>query len=530
MLRRIRGRAPGVLLACVVAACASGRPQPQTEVVLGPPPEEPADSVQAAAMPELPVSQVETEEAPRRVQVLEASDDDIRLILRSLAEQYGLDYRIDPAVRGRVSTRLQDVTLDQALAAVVEPHGYTFQIRDGVLRVGPARMQTRIFELDFISLSRVGTGNTVVQRRLTQTGQIGGLQTQTQAVSGVGRGNVAGADIISTVQVSDLWDEIRIAVEGLLFGDTGERERTPTAGVGAAGITGGRAPTAYTRADSVGRRLIINPAAGTVLVTAAAHALEEVDVFLQTFQAAIQRQVRIEAKFVEVILNREFELGIDWQRVQNLARVQLNPGGGSGAQFRIGGDDQTLTIDEVVDALDTQGEVRVLSNPTVSAMNNQRAVFNVTTDEVFFAVTRTPVISEGATTFATQVETQPIAVGIVMDVLPQISRDNTITMNVRPMVTSLVRVEEFSDGETRARAPVIDRRDLDTMVRVRDGETIVIGGLIQRRVEKRRVGVPLLKDVPLLKYLFSTVREVEERGELVIFITPTIVAGTAPAG
>lgn len=529
MKRRIRKRAPGVLLVCVAAACASGRPQPQTEVVLGPPPEEPADSVQAPpAMPELPVSQVETEEVPRRVQVLEASDDDIRLILRSLAEQYGLDYRIDPAVRGRVSTRLQDVTLEQALAAVVEPHGYTFQIGDGVLRVGPARMQTRIFELDFISLSRVGTGNTVVQRRLTQSGQIGGLQTQ--AVSGVGRGNVAGADIISSVQVSDLWEEIRISVEGLLFGDTGERERTPTAGVGAAGITGGRAPTAYSRADSVGRRLIINPSAGTVLVTAAGPAIEEVDVFLQMFQAAIRRQVRIEAKFVEVILNREFELGIDWQRVQNLVRVQLNPGGSSGAQFRFGGDDQTVTIDEVVDALDIQGEVRVLSNPTVSAMNNQRAIFNVTTDEVFFAVTRTPVISEGATTFATQVETQPIAVGIVMDVLPQISRDNTITMNVRPMVTSLVRVEEFSDGETRARAPVIDRRDLDTMVRVRDGETIVIGGLIQRRVEKRRVGVPLLKEVPLLKYLFSTVREVEERGELVIFITPTIVAGTAPAG
>lgn len=536
--RRWRGHGAGraLVLASLALACASGRQHPVTQVSLGPPPEigapPPSPAEPPGDMPELTVSQVATDTVPaRRIQVLEASNDDLRLILRSLADQYGLGYHLDPDVRGRVSTRLENTTLRDALDALVTPYGYTYDIRDNVLYVAPARVQTRIFELDFISLSRVGTGNTVVQRRLGQTGQAGGTGLQQQNAAGRGgAGGIAGADVISSVQVTDLWEEIRVSVEGLLFGDVGDRENQAASGGALGNMVGARAPVAYSRADSLGRRLIINPAAGTVLVTATGAQLSEIDAFLQTFQSAIQRQVRIEAKFVEVMLDREFQLGIDWQAVQNLARVQLNPDGVAGAQFRFGGADQSVTIDQVIDALESQGEVRVLSSPTVAAMNNQRAVFNVTTDEIFFAVTREPVISQGSTTFATSVETQPVAVGIVMDVIPQISRDNTITMNVRPMVTSLVRVEEFKQEGTQARAPVIDRRDLDTMVRARDGETIVIGGLIQRRTERKRVGVPLLKDLPLLKYLFGTVRETERRGELVIFITPTIVAGPAPAG
>lgn len=528
------------LLAAWVTACAlAGQPATRTDVQLGPmpnaigapavPPDTivPVDSV----LPELPMSHVEAPAAGgRRIEVLQASNDDLRMILRSLARQYGLGYQIDPSVHGRVTTHLEHVTLDDALDALVRSQGYDYSIRNNVLRVGPVQMQSRIFEMDFIALSRVGTGATVVQRRLAQQG-VNGTLSQTAGAQTAATG-LTGADVVATVEVTDLWEDLRVAVEGLLFGNVEQRQSQQVAGAtGALGLTGGRAPGPYSRSDSVGHRLILNPSAGTVLVSGTPSQLRDIKTYLDTFQSAIQRQVRIEAKFVEVTLSRQYQLGIDWQAIQSLTKLQLNTGTGSGVKLSFGDPGgQTVTITDVLDALETQGDVRVLSSPSVSTLNNQRAVFNVTTDEVFFALTRQPVATPSGVIFTTNVETQPVAVGIVMDVVPQISRDNTITMNVRPMVTSLVRTETLNEAGVQAQAPVVDRRDLDTMVRVRDGETIVIGGLIQRRIEKNRIGVPLLKDIPLLKYLFSTVKETEQRGELVIFLTPTIVAGPAPVG
>ena len=227
-------------------------------------------------------------------------------------------------------------------------------------------------------------------------------------------------------------------------------------------------------------------------------------------------------------LDREYEFGIDWGAVQNFGDLGIRlrqPTTSGGLEFSLSNSGESVTA--VLDALETQGDVRVLSSPGVTALNNQRAVFNVTTEEVFFAVTREPIrdASGNVIQFQTTVETQPVAVGIVMDVLPQISADEVITMNVRPMVTSLDRVEEFQQDDNFARAPVVDRRELDTMVRVRSGETHVIGGLIQTREETTRSGVPVLKDLPVLGWLFGRTVTRERRSELVIFITPTIIAG-----
>ena len=133
--------------------------------------------------------------------------------------------------------------------------------------------------------------------------------------------------------------------------------------------------------------------------------------------------------------------------------------------------------------------------------------------------------------FNTNIQPQTISVGIVLDVLPQISANNIVTMSIRPTVTDVLRVErlELPDG-TQTSAPVTDRRQLDTVARVRSGETIVIGGLIQERTEEQRSGVPILMDIPLLGRLFSYTRETTDRRELVIFVTPTVMAGQPQAG
>lgn len=529
--------------------------QPSARVELGPPPPQtaetgaapgqagqPVQAGQAEPLPSLPVDQVERSgESWPRIESLEAVNQDLRTVLRGVAQQYGLEFRIDPNVEGRVTTTLRNATLREALDAIVLPHGYTYELDGRTLRVEPARLVSRLFDLDFISLSRVGVGTTVIQRRLASNfGGAGGGNTGAGGAGGAGStGGVAGtgADIITSVEVTDLWEDIRVALEGLVFAEVRSPEEAglqQQSGTGLTGGLGGRAPQTTSRVSEDGRRLIVNPAAGTILVTASPRVLDEVNLFLDSFESAIQRQVRIEAKFVEVVLDREHTFGINWSAVQSFGDFGVNlrssSTGSGGLEFSLSHGGESITA--VLDALESQGSVRVLSSPGVTALNNQRAVFNVTTDEVFFAVTREPIRDGNGNViqFQTNVETQPQAVGIVMDVLPQISADNVITMNVRPMVTSLQRVEEFRQDDNYARAPVVDRRELDTMVRVRSGDTHVIGGLIQTREEETRTGVPILKDLPVLGWLFGRNVTKERRSELVIFITPTIIAGTSAAG
>lgn len=495
------------------------------------------DAATAAALPTLPVirgSALPGGQGPgRQIQRLEVSDADLRTVVQGLADQFGLDYHIGPEVEGRVSARLHGVSLDSALAALVTPHGYAYELQDSVLRVTATRLKSRIFSLDYMSITRAGVGTTIVQRRLGAAGTVGGLGAQmpgggmTGAVGGAG-------DLIQSVQVTDLWEEIRTALEGLVF-DQADAARAADPPEGGGGI-GATAPGAFSRVEADGRRLLVNPISGTVVVTASPEKLAEVAALLGAIEGSVQRQVLIEAKIVEVSLNRRFQFGIDWGIVGRLGGVDIRAGADQGGlsfslRRREAAGGIGREVDLVLRALGEQGDVRVLSSPRVSVLNNQRAVINVATDEVFFSIRRQPVFGPtGATIgFTTEIEPQQIAVGIVLDVFPQIGSNNTITMSVRPVITNLVRVEaiRLEDG-TQATAPVIDRRETDTVVRARGGETIMIGGLMQNRRTESDAGIPILRDIPLLGRLFTSTRRETEKRELIIFLTPTIVAGQPP--
>lgn len=527
-----------LLLGALVSCRSAAPPPPSTTVEVKPVPvaSQPTSRDSASSLPQLPVAQLAEPSGGARLISLDAVDQDLGLVIRALAQAAGLGFQIAPEVKGRVTARLNGATLTDALEAVVVANGYSYQIQGEVIQVGPARLPSRIFSLDYIALSRLGTGSTVIQRRLGLSSAVTGggaaLPGATQAgVAGLAGVPFGGADVIQSVEAADLWADLRVSLEGLIF------DTVPAGAVAGAPIAGLQAPGAYSRVAPDGRRLIINPMAGTILVTAPGGKLAEVETFLQSFERSIQRQVAIEAKFVEVLLNRDSRFGINWDAVVSLGGVQLiGKGGAPGGRSDASTVELTLRgdrVETVLKALEEQGEVRVLSSPRVSTLNNQRAVINVGTDEVFFTVTRQPLLGPtGATIgFNNQVQPQQISVGILLDVLPQIGPNNTITMNVRPVVTDVIRVEEvrLEDG-TQVRAPVIDRRETDTVVRVRAGETIAIGGLMRTRHEARTTGIPLLKDIPIVGALFRSRQTTEEQRELVIFLTPSIVAGQAGPG
>jgi MSHA biogenesis protein MshL len=250
----------------------------------------------------------------------------------------------------------------------------------------------------------------------------------------------------------------------------------------------------------------------------------------------------IQAKIVEVQLDRTYQFGIDWTVVTGSASKSagvtlrsdpavLTTGSTGNINFTFAGG--TTAISAVVTALADQGEVNVLSNEQTSALNNQRAIFQVTTDEVFFSVSRTPLLGPtgGVASIQSSINAQQVSVGVVLDVLPQISADNILTMDIRPAVTSILDTTRItlSDG-TSASAPVIARREGDTIARMRAGETMMIGGLVQTRKEHSVGGVPILKDIPLVGKLFQHIKDHDVRTELVVFLTPTIISGQPAAG
>jgi MSHA biogenesis protein MshL len=535
---RSRSAALRIIGVLAVTACASAPvAAPRTQVRLEPQPA-PRDTAAKAPLPALPSIgagvTLSDRASVRRLSTLSVTNQDVSVVVRELAAKFGMQYQVDPAVRGTVNANLRNATLQEALAAVV-PQGATYQIQDNVIRVGPARLETRIFSLDYVALSRVGTASTVIQRRLGANAQgMNAFSAANTAAVGSGIAGSGGADFITAVSVADVWEEIRVATEALVFeapagGAQSTATQMPGLAPGAANL--GSTGRPYSRVDPDGRRLIINPIAGTITVSALAAQLDEVDRFIRTFEASIQRQVLIEAKIVEVNLDRTFEFGIDWNAVVNVGsgsvtfRSTTAPSDRGNVQFTLSGGAGQITA--VLNALETQGDVRVLSSPRVSALNNQRAVFDVTTGEIVFHVRQTLIPNPGGgATPISEVTPQQVNVGIVLDVLPQIGADNTVTMNIRPVVTSVARTTTFTapDG-TRIDAPVIDTRETDTMARLRGNETIIIGGLMQTRRERVRSGIPVLSSIPLLGALFTSYKNVERKAELVIFLTPTIIAG-----
>lgn len=550
-------RALTAALACSVVAlggysCASApatREKPQTAAeVAGV-----AAGAGDVALPALPVAQVTDQgSGTPRIREFDAVDQDLRTALRLLAQRFGLGLEIDPDVHGLVNTRLQNVTLDEALASLLARHSYAYQIQGGVLRVTGSRMQSRNFSLDYVSLSRVASTSTVVTSSIARPAQVQGAGVGVGVGVGVGAG-VGGASIQSTT-AANLWQDVRIALEALVFydlvTDTTGRSRVvvdtsqTASSVTAAAVSRGAypvnaanavlgyaasAPGATAKTSGDGRRLIINPIAGSIFVTAPPSTLALVESYITSFQASVQRQVLVEAKIVRVSLNKEFRFGINWSLLGSKAK--LNFGSGNIASTNtfsvtLGGGSSMVSV--ALHALESQGDVAVLSSPMITALNNQMAIFDATTGEVFFAVTQTPIFGpNGALISQNTVATpQQVSVGIVLNILAQIGADNVITLQVRPQLSEVSDVREFvSPDGSRITAPVISRRETDTMARVRGGETIVIGGLTQTRRDRTRSGVPGLGRVPGIGGIFGGRSDVEERDELVIFLTPTIIVG-----
>ncbi len=317
---------------------------------------------------------------------------------------------------------------------------------------------------------------------------------------------------VTTSGTSDFWSEIIKGLEVIVFGDSQ--------------TTGEKSDMGYSKADKVGRKLIVNELAGIIYVTDFIDNIAKIEKFLSDIENSVKRQVLIQAHIIEVSLNDSFSYGIDWNLllgsgIGNSGQLlELSQSLVPGVPTKVFQANLTKNrFNAFIDAMKEQGQVKILSSPKISTLNNQKAVIKLTTKELSW-VTNTTFNADGKILLK-YTTPQVDEVGIFLDVTPQISAEGRITMQIHPSISEKTKISVSPDGSSTK--PIIDVREVDTVIDVIDGQTVVIAGLIVDKIIETQRSVPFVSEIPLIGNFFKYVSQEKKKSELVIMLTPYIL-------
>jgi len=429
--------------------------------------------------------------------------------LRALGRVGRTTILVEPEVTGDVTVDFAGGTLRAALGALTETNGFFFDETPtgAVVR----QRKTVLYPIDYPQLTRSGSGSASI----TLGGATGG---GTNGFAGTGSNNsLARPQTSNSGNTASDATQVSISQENQnTFWTTLEPELR-------AMIKDG---------DS----LVLNRFSGVAQLTAPVKRHETIRAFIELVNRRITQQVEIEARLVEVTLRDEQKLGVDWDlasrsvegvHVQAASPVDVVGVGGT----LLGANTFAATLgfgraSAVIHALKQQGDVKTVAQPRLRALNNQTAFIKVGEDRPFFRLQQTTTLQQpGATTAFNQTQenftVSTITIGTILAVTPQIDGNNMITLDVLPAITRLQAIVTSPDG--RQTAPVTEVKQASTIVRLRDGETAIIGGLISEENGETVRRIPVLSRVPILGAVFSSKANLHARTELVIFLTPRIV-------
>src|SRR5690554_2671302 len=286
--------------------------------------------------------------------------------------------------------------------------------------------------------------------------------------------------------------------------------------------------------DDTGRSVVVQPQVGLVLVTAAPAELDRVTNYINTAQGILSREVTIQVQFLEVVLNKGFQSAIDFDTfgpggAENPNEIVGQFSSGNGAALDAISNPLALTtnftdFNAVFRVLESRGTTQVLSSPSLKVMNNQKAVFQDGDQEFFQTGVGSNIINTGTSVTETSANTlQPFFSGISMDITPQISADGTITLHVRPTITT-VSEQSKSVADQQVPLPRTSVRELDSVIRAQDGRIVVLGGLAYERNIDEAAGIPVAADLPLIGAAFDQRRRTTVKSEFIILLRPVIAS------
>jgi type II secretory pathway component GspD/PulD (secretin) len=400
---------------------------------------------------------------------LAVRDRDLKTILVAIGKKIDQNIIVDPGIDEKVTVDLKKVTLTQALDSLLLPVHLTYTMGDGFIRVSPLAMESRIFQMNYIISRRQSKGHIATSRPSADV-----------------TGKTFSSDVWASEE-TDLWQEIESGLKKIVSG-SGENSRAEH--------------SAY---------YSINKQSGVIMVRNYPDKLNRIGAFLEAVEGSVQRQVFIQAKIIEVVLNKEYHRGIDWTEVTPMGVLppnhdaQDNAGAvnNSGFTFGMG----KIRHDFLLEILSRQGDVSILSSPRVVTLNNQRAVIKIGTEDTVFVAEAG---SDGS--LGTRFIAKPLTIGLVLDVLPQINANGKIMMSVNTSLSEKIGERTSPDGKNLV--PILKVREYNNVILSENGQTIVVGGLTKTR--RQVVGKVFLLD-----------ELNEEKTEVVILLTAEIMTGTA---
>lgn len=469
---------------------------------------------------------------------------------------------VSPELEGEISLSLPNVTIDDVMQAVQQTYGYQISRRGNIYHVQPGGLQTRLFTVDYLNVTRMGSSSVQVSSsgqsgnqngnsnngNNNQNGNFnnsgGGNFNNSQNGSNNGNnqngsqnGNIGGSGgaggQVSTQTESNFWEDFEEVIAALV-GTTVRRDNAEGANAGAGGgILSGLSATRSGSGNNDGKSVVVQPQVGLVMVTAYPHELDRVAQYIERAQNILSREVTIQVQFLEVILNKGFQSAIDFDT--------FGPGGaangdntvtaayGSAGDFTISGNSSPLSIvtnftdfDAVFKILESRGTTQVLSSPSLKVLNNQKAVFQDGDEEYFQTGASSTTIAGGNnTTTNASASLESFFSGISMDITPQISADGRITLHVHPTISTVVEQSKTISGEQvpLARTSV---RELDSVIRGEDGKIVVLGGLAYERSTDDLAGIPFANDIPVVGAAFDQRRRSTVKSEFIILLRPMI--------
>ena len=434
-----------------------------------------------------------------------------------------------PDVSGTLSVTLRGVTVTEALESIRDVYGYDFKIEGRRIIIYAPTLQTRIFTVNYPNSQRVGSSELRVSAGGTQSA--GSASGSSGAASSGSAGQQPETSKVSTTNKTDFWSELSGAIKGMVGGE--------------------------------GRSVITSPQAGIMAVRAMPDELRQVEKFLKAAQIAVERQVMLEAKLVEVELRDGFQSGVNWGAFAAGADAALAVGvlgsGVTNTNMLLQGGTTTLSgvvpvpsvatagglfglalqtnsFGAVLGFLETQGDVQTLSSPRVATLNNQKAVLKVGTDSFFVtnvsggSSPSSSSSSTGNTTTMPTITLTPFFSGISLDVTPQVDDGVNVTLHVHPAVTSVTETSKQIDlgaaGNYKLPLASSAVNETDTLVRIQDGRIVAIGGLMQMDSSRNVSGVPGTTG-SIFAPLFGNKASAGRKREVIVLIKPTIIRSAA---
>lgn len=488
----------------------------------------------------------------------------VQELLFALARDAKLNVDIHPGIEGTVTLNAIDQTLQQLLNRIAKQVDIRWELDGPNLVVMPDTPFLRTYKVDYVNMQRDTNSTVIVNSQIGAAALVGTSPTPSLA-----QGNNSQTKIENKTY-NRFWETLEANIKDILR----ETDKILPAGSSETVIervdeqttTGTGAPPPPSRGNTtpglaaspnpaslqqtgvtVTRRstfreaasVITNPEAGIITVRATGRQHEKVREFLDQVMNAAQRQVLIEATVAEVELSDNYQQGIDWRLLsRNLATAGAVDGNmiaqAATGLITLQSTRRSGTFQATIKLLEDYGNVKILSSPKLSVLNNQTALLRVVTNNVYFTVKSDVAagVSGSAPVKAITTTPQTVAVGFVMAVTPQISDGNTITLNVRPSITSIVDTvkDPNPDLAIDSLIPVIRTREMESVLRIDSGNIAVMGGLMEDKLDYKNQGLPALSGLPLFGPLFQQRNDMRKKTELVVFLRPVIIKDASLQG